>query len=78
MTETVTSGLMRGCWKRERWAARGGHSPETGRNGRASHALDVTAPASYSTAASPGHAGDGVASITCGMELGSARCQRSS
>ncbi len=49
MTEMVTSGLNEGVLETERWAARGGHSPETGRNGLASHALYATAPASYST-----------------------------
>jgi hypothetical protein len=38
-----------GALETERWAARGGHSPETGRNGRASQALDATAPVPYST-----------------------------
>src|SRR5262249_21205513 len=51
-----------GALETERWAARGGHSPEMGRNGQASHALYATAPASYSAAADESPRGRGAAS----------------
>src|SRR6516162_6230763 len=47
-TAPVLDPTDEGALETERWAARGGHSPETGRNGQASHALDATAPAPYS------------------------------